>query len=59
MMHDALFYLLAAFMLAMATATVTLRNLFHAALALLGTLFGSAASGCFNTAVRAVPVYSG
>ncbi len=42
MIQNALFFITAATMLVLATATVTLRNLFHSALCLLGTLFGSA-----------------
>ncbi len=42
MMRDVAFYLIATALLVSALATVTLRHLFHAALALLATLFASA-----------------
>ncbi len=63
MIRDALFYAVAAGILISATAVVTLRNLFHSALALLATLFASAALflllGAEMTALAQVLVYIG
>lgn len=62
-MRDALFFVVAGGMLVLGTCVVTLRNLFHAALALLGTLFGTAVLflllGAEFVALAQVMVYIG
>jgi NADH-quinone oxidoreductase subunit J len=63
LIHDFLFYLVAGGMLILATCTVALRSLFHAALCLLGTLSGTAALflllGAELVALAQVMVYIG
>jgi NADH-quinone oxidoreductase subunit J len=62
-MRDLLFYLLAASMLIFSTLTVTARNLFHAALCLLGSLVGTAVIfvllGAETVALGQILVYVG